>query len=76
MTTTTPAVSTEHVGGVLVALAQHSFSAVMVTRARPTTPIVYVNVAFTALTGYTAEESVETLPQVVPPGVERGSGRH
>jgi PAS domain S-box-containing protein len=34
----------------------------MVTRAQSTTPIVYVNDAFTALTGYTAEESVGHSP--------------
>jgi PAS domain S-box-containing protein len=47
---------------VLDALTRHSFHAIMVSEASARTPIVYVNEAFTDLTGYAADETVGKSP--------------
>jgi PAS domain-containing protein len=39
----------------LRAIADHSFDSIMITRAGKESPILYVNKAFTALTGYSAK---------------------
>lgn len=61
-TTLSSALSSDHLGRVLDALTRHSFHAVMVSEAKPGTPIIFVNEAFTALTGYTAQESIGKSP--------------
>lgn len=60
--TLSSALSGDHLGLVLDALTRHSFHAVMVSEAKPGTPILYVNEAFTALTGYTPQEAVGKSP--------------
>jgi PAS domain S-box-containing protein len=64
MTTTTlsSALSSHHLGRVLDALTRHSFHAVMVSEAKPGNPVVYVNEAFAALTGYSPEETIGKSP--------------
>ena len=52
-------------GAVLDAIADNSLSSVMVTQAAPGTPIVYVNDAFTALTGYTPEDVMGKSPRML-----------
>jgi PAS domain S-box-containing protein len=57
--------STINPGAVLDAIADNSLTSVMVTQAAPETPIVYVNEAFTALTGYTPDDVMGKSPRML-----------
>ena len=46
----------------LRAIADHSFDSIMITRAGKESPILYVNKAFTALTGYSAKSVIGKSP--------------
>jgi len=50
---------------VIDALAGHCFDSVMITEAAAKSPIVYVNKAFTELTGYTADEVLGQSPRLL-----------
>jgi len=50
---------------VLDSIVDNSLCSVMITEAAPQTPIVYVNDAFTALTGYTAPDVVGQSPRLL-----------
>ena len=50
---------------VLDSLVVNSWNSVMVTQAAPKTPIVYVNDAFTKLTGYTPTDVVGKSPAIL-----------
>jgi PAS domain S-box-containing protein len=63
------AVSSEHQSAVFDALVENCFDSVMITEATPKNPIVYVNKAFTDLTGYSTEEVLGKSP-----GFLQGSG--
>ncbi len=52
-------------GPVLDAIADHALSSVMVTQAAPDTPIIYVNKAFTELTGYAPEDVMGKSPRLL-----------
>ena len=52
-------------GPVLDAIADHSLNSVMVSQAAPDTPIIYVNKAFTELTGYTPEDVMGKSPRML-----------
>lgn len=54
-----------HVDHVLDAIVDHSLTSVMITKAAPDTPIVYVNDAFTDLTGYQAADVVGKSPKIL-----------
>lgn len=56
------AISGEHYAALIDAFAQNSFDSVMITEAASHNPIVYVNKAFTDLTGYSSEEVVGKSP--------------
>ena len=62
-------VSSEHQSAVFDALVENCFGSVMITEATPKSPIVYVNKAFTDLTGYSTEEVLGKSP-----GLLQGSG--
>ncbi len=49
----------------LRAIAEDSFDSVMITSAAAGTPIVYVNKAFTALTGYSAKSVIGKSPKLL-----------
>lgn len=49
----------------LRAIADHSFDSIMITRAGKGSPIVYVNKAFTALTGYSAKSVIGKSPELL-----------
>ena len=51
--------------GLLERAMQHSFDALMITKAERSYPIVYVNEAFTKLTGYGADEVVGKTPAIL-----------
>lgn len=52
-----------HIFGLVVdALARHGFQSIMVCDATPGTPVVFVNEAFTQLTGYAPEEAAGKSP--------------
>ncbi len=56
----------------LKAIADHSFDSIMITRAGKGSPIVYVNKAFTALTGYSARSVIGKSPMLLQgPATER-----
>lgn len=55
-------VSTENLSAVFDALVENCFDSVMITEATAKNPIVYVNKAFTDLTGYSAEEVLGKSP--------------
>jgi PAS domain S-box-containing protein len=60
--------SKETLGDIVDALIENSFDSVMVTEAgngASTNPIVFVNEAFTALTGYTAEDVMGKSPTML-----------
>ena len=57
--------SGHHIDAVLDSIVDHSFTSVMVTKAGPDTPIVYVNDAFTELTGYGATEVMGRSPKIL-----------
>lgn len=44
---------------------EHSFHGVMITKADPGYPVVYVNDAFTEITGYSSEEIVGQSPAIL-----------
>ncbi len=44
---------------------EHSFDAIMITKAEPGYPVIYINDAFTVLTGYSAEEIIGKSPAVL-----------
>ncbi len=50
---------------ILDSIVDNSLCSVMVTQAAPQTPIVYVNDAFTALTGYTPAEVIGKSPRLL-----------
>ncbi len=54
-----------HVDDVLDAIVDHSLTSVMVTKAEPDTPIVYVNDAFTDLTGYKQQDVIGKSPKIL-----------
>jgi PAS domain S-box-containing protein len=43
----------------------HSFHGIMITRAEPGYPVVYVNMAFSQLTGYSSEEIIGKSPAIL-----------
>ena len=51
--------------GLLERAMQHSFDALMITKAERGYPIVFVNEAFTKLTGYGADEVVGKTPTIL-----------
>ena len=63
------AVSSEHQSAVFDALVEYCCDSVMITEATPKNPIVYVNEAFTDLTGYSTDEALGKSP-----GFLQGSG--
>jgi PAS domain S-box-containing protein len=63
------AVSGEHQQAVFDALVENCFDSVMITEAKPNNPILYVNTAFTDLTGYSTEEVLGKSPSFL-----QGSG--
>ena len=44
---------------------EHSFNGIMITKAEPGYPIVYVNDAFSEMTGYSAEDIVGKSPAIL-----------
>ena len=61
MTRTAP-LSAEALVASLRAIADHSFDSIMITRADKDSSILYVNKAFTALTGYSAKSVIGKSP--------------
>ncbi len=59
------AVAAVHHAAVIDALAGPGFDSVTITEAAAKSPIVYVNTAFTALTGYTADEALGQSPRLL-----------
>ena len=49
----------------LRAIADHSFDSIMITQAGKGSPILYVNKAFTALTGYSARNVIGKSPELL-----------
>jgi len=49
----------------LRAISDHSFDSVMITKAGKGSPILYVNKAFTALTGYSAKSVIGKSPALL-----------
>jgi PAS domain S-box-containing protein len=54
-----------HVETILDAVVSHGVTSVMITKAEPDTPIVYVNDAFTALTGYDSVNVIGKSPKLL-----------
>lgn len=54
-----------HADNVLDAIVDHSLTSVMITKAAPDTPIVYVNDAFTDLTGYQPADVIGKSPKIL-----------
>ncbi len=54
-----------HIDDLLNALVDHSLTSVMITKAESDTPIVYVNGAFTDLTGYQPAEVIGKSPKIL-----------
>jgi PAS domain S-box-containing protein len=44
---------------------EHSFHGIMITKAEPGYPVIYVNDAFAEITGYTSEEIVGQSPAIL-----------
>lgn len=63
--TSTANMSAEAFVASLKAIADHSFDSIMITRAGKETPILYVNKAFTALTGYSAKSVIGKSPDLL-----------
>lgn len=59
------AVAADLRAAVIDALAAHCFESVMITDAAAKSPIIYVNKAFTELTGYTADEVLGQSPSLL-----------
>jgi len=65
-------VPSDELSGVVDALVASSFDSIMVTGAGEGLPIVFVNEAFTELTGYTAEDVLGKSPDLLQgPDTER-----
>ncbi len=60
--TSTATLSADALVASLRAIADHSFDSIMITRAGRGSPILYVNKAFTALTGYSARSVIGKSP--------------
>jgi PAS domain S-box-containing protein len=60
--TRTAVLSAEALVASLRVIADHSFDSIMITRAGKESPILYVNKAFTALTGYSAKSVIGKSP--------------
>lgn len=60
--TRTATLSADALVASLRAVADHSFDSIMITRAGKGSPILYVNKAFTALTGYSAKSVIGKSP--------------
>ena len=60
--TRTATLSAEALVASLRAIADHSFDSIMITRAGKESAILYVNKAFTALTGYSAKSVIGKSP--------------
>lgn len=58
-------VAQENQGAVLDALVANCFDSVMITAATPGSPIIYVNQAFTDLTGYAAQDVLGQSPALL-----------
>jgi len=58
-------ISGHNVDAVLDSIVANNLCSVMVTRAAADTPIVYVNDAFTALTGYSATDVIGQSPRLL-----------
>lgn len=57
----------------LRAVADHSFDSIMITNASKGSPILYVNKAFTALTGYSARSVIGKSPALLQgPATDKG----
>ena len=70
--TRTAALSADALVASLRAIADHSFDSIMITRAGKESPILYVNKAFTALTGYSAKSVIGKSPVLLQgPATER-----
>jgi PAS domain S-box-containing protein len=54
-----------YIGAMLDEIVNNSLSSVMVTRASADTPIVYVNQAFTVLTGYASDAVIGKSPRML-----------
>lgn len=54
-----------HADHVLDAIVDHSLTSVMITKAEADTPIVYVNEAFTDLTGYEPGDVIGKSPKIL-----------
>jgi len=54
-----------YLGHIADLISSNSFDSVMVTEATPKIPIVYVNEAFTQLTGYSSEEVLGKSPSLL-----------
>lgn len=65
MTTLSTLVADHDSGAVLDNLAANSLSSIMVTEAREDTPIVFVNDAFTRLTGYAPDAILGKSPKLL-----------
>ncbi len=58
----------------LRAVADHSFDSIMITSASKGSPILYVNKAFTALTGYSARSVIGKSPALLQgPATDKAS---
>jgi PAS domain S-box-containing protein len=57
--------STDELWPVFEAIITNSFDSVMITEAGEKTPILYVNKAFTELTGYIGEEVIGKSPSIL-----------
>ena len=60
--TRTASLSADALIASLRAISDHSFDSIMITRAGKGSPILYVNKAFTALTGYSAKSVIGKSP--------------
>ena len=70
--TSTATLSADALVASLRAIADHSFDSIMITRAGKGSPILYVNKAFTALTGYRAKSVIGKSPELLQgPATER-----
>ncbi len=72
--TRTSALSADALVASLRAIADHSFDSIMITGAGKGSPILYVNKAFTALTGHSARSVIGKSPVLLQgPATERAT---